>query len=29
MSALSYANEQLSQQSMIFGILKGGGDSDV
>lgn len=29
MSGLSYTNSQLSQQSMAFGSLKGGGDSDV
>ena len=29
MSGLSYANQQLSQQQMIFGILKGGGGDDV
>jgi hypothetical protein len=29
MDTLSYANQHISQQQMIFGILKGGGDSDV
>ena len=29
MSGLSYANNYLSQQSMTFGSLKGGDDSDV
>lgn len=29
MNDLMNANNQIYQQSVIFGILKGGGDSDV